>query len=191
MTKNKTIASHGKLSGHLQDIFLVDSFPYEKILDANLAKSARTIVNKFKEILRELKRGFSKQKGTLKRLSLDFVKEFRQAGLRTTVTPYIHMIGNHLFEFDDLIDLGDYNMQGVEKNNDLLSRLYFSSTNPAKNPLRTMLQKLYRMLEMNFDDKSDMINFASVNIYDFPNDDDSRTDDIQPRNVVQHCQFDV
>ncbi|CAF3290599.1 unnamed protein product [Rotaria sp. Silwood2] len=111
--------------------------------------------------------------GVLKRLSLEFVKEFRQSGLRTTVTPYIHIIGNHLFEFDEFNDLGDYNMQGVEKNNDVLSRLYFSSTNPAKNPLLTMLQKMYRMLEMNFEDENEreaMAIFARTGVHDFVED---------------------
>ncbi|CAF5177082.1 unnamed protein product, partial [Rotaria magnacalcarata] len=152
--KNKTIASHGKLSGHLQDLFFVDSFPYKEILSDEIAKSARAVVNKFKEILNEL-------------------KKFRQSGLRTTVTPYIHIIGYHLFEFHELNDLRDYNMQGVEKSNDLLSRLYFSSTNPAKNPLLTMLQKLYRMLEMNFQDEKEreaMTAFARTGVYDFVED---------------------
>lgn len=190
--KNKTIASHGKLSGHLQDIFFVDSFPYEEILDHDTAQSARKVVNKFKEILRELKQSLPREKGKLKRLSLEFVKEFRKAGLRTTVTPYIHIIGNHLFEFDDLTNLSDYNMQGVEKNNDPLSRLYFSSTNPAKSPLRTMLQKLYRMLEMNFDEKDDMMNSVWTDVYDFPIDaDNSLPDDAQPIDTRQGDRCDA
>ena len=171
--RNKTISSHGKLSGHLQDLFFVDSFPYNDILNDEVAKSARNIVSKFKELLNELKHNSVKRKGVIKRLSLEFVKEFRQSGLRTTVTPYIHIIGNYLFEFDEFNDLGDYNMQGVEKNNDLLSRLYFSSTNPAKNPLLTMLQKLYRMLEMNFQDEKErdaMDEFARTGVYDFADD---------------------
>ncbi|CAF1523529.1 unnamed protein product, partial [Rotaria sordida] len=111
--KNKVIASRGKLSGHLQDLFFVDSFPYKEILGDEVAKSARSVVNKFKELLNEVKHNSVKRKGHLKRLCLEFVKEFRQSGLRTTVTPYIHIIGNHLFEFDEFNDLGDYNMQGV------------------------------------------------------------------------------
>ncbi|CAF3820411.1 unnamed protein product [Rotaria sp. Silwood1] len=171
---NKTIASHGKLSGLLQDHFFIDSFPYDDILDDGIAKSARIVVNKFKEILHEIKHTSIKRKGVLKRLSLEFVKEFRQSGLRTTVTPYIHIIGNHLYEFDEFNNLGDYNMQGVEKNNNLLSRLYFSSTNPAKNPLLTMLQTSYRMLEMNFQDEKErnlMREFARMGVYDFVEED--------------------
>ena len=161
------------MSGHLQDLFYVDSFPYNDILNDEVAESARNIVNKFKELLNELKHNSVKRKGVIKRLSLEFVKEFRQSGLRTTVTPYIHIIGNHLFEFDEFNDLGDYNMQSVEKNNDLLSRLYFSSTNPAKNLLLTMPQKLYQMLEMNFQDEKErdaMDKFARTGVYDFADD---------------------
>jgi hypothetical protein len=95
------------LSGHLQDLFFVDSFPYEDILEDKFAKSARTIVSKFKEILVEVKHNSVKRKDVLKRLSLEFVKEFRQSGLRTTVTTYIHIIGNHLSEFHEFNDLGD------------------------------------------------------------------------------------
>ncbi|CAF4278875.1 unnamed protein product, partial [Rotaria magnacalcarata] len=70
-------------------------------------------------------------------------------------------------------------MQGVEKNNDLLSRLYFSSTNPARNPLLTMLQKLYRMLEMNFQDEKQreaMARFACTGVYDFVEEDLSESE---------------
>ena len=38
--KNKTIGSHGKLSGHLQDLVFVGSFPYNDILNDDVAKSA-------------------------------------------------------------------------------------------------------------------------------------------------------
>ena len=109
----KTIASHGQLSGLLQGHFFLDSFSYDKILESEIAKSARTVVNKFKEILNEGKHTSIKLEGVLKRLSLEFVKEFGQSGLHTTVTPYIHIVGNHLDEFDELNNLGDYNMQGV------------------------------------------------------------------------------
>ena len=70
-------------------------------------------------------------------------------------------------------------MQGVEKNNDLLSRLYFSSTNSAKNPLLTMLQKLYRMLEMNFQNEHEreaMAAFAHTGVYDFVEEDLSESE---------------
>ena len=187
--KNKTIASRGKLSGHLQDLFFVDTFPYEEVLGGDIAKSVQAVVYKFKEILNELKSCSIKRKGVLKRLSLEFVKGFRQSGLRTSVTPYIHIVGNHLFEFDEFNDLRDYKMEGVEKNNDLLSRLYFSSTNPSKNPLLTMLQKLYRMLEMNFQDEKEreaMVTFARTGVYDSIDDLSEHESDSEQENVYSH-----
>ena len=42
--KNKTIVSHGKLSGHLQDLFFIDSLPYRDILEDEIAKSARIVI---------------------------------------------------------------------------------------------------------------------------------------------------
>lgn len=191
--KNKTITSHGKLSGHLQDLFFVDSFPYEKILDDDIAKSTRCVVNKFKAIMSELKNNRIDRRHTLKKLCLDFVKQFRQSGLRTTVTPYIHTIGNHLFEFDEFKNLSDFNMQGVEKNNDMLSRLYFSSTNLSKNPLLTMMQKLYRMLEMNFENEDErrvMSNFAHTGVYDFDEtDEDESSSNHRDENVYSRASY--
>lgn len=61
----------------------------------------------------------------------------------------MHIIRNHLRESDEFNDLADYIMQAVDKNNDVLLRLYFSSTNSPENTLLTTLQKLFRMPEMN------------------------------------------
>ena len=64
--KNKTIASHGKLSGHLQDLFFVDSFPYDEILPDGVVKSARSVVYKFKELLNEVRHICTSCKSNLK-----------------------------------------------------------------------------------------------------------------------------
>ena len=68
-----------------------------------------------------------------------FVKDYLHSGLRAVCTPYMHLIGTHLAEQDNNEHLPSYDMQGVEKSNDLLSRLYFSSSNRVKRPLRTMV----------------------------------------------------
>ncbi|CAF2158076.1 unnamed protein product [Rotaria magnacalcarata] len=49
-------------------LFFIDSFPYDDILTDEIAKSARTVANKFKEILNEVKHTNIKRKGVLKRL---------------------------------------------------------------------------------------------------------------------------
>ena len=147
----KTIVHCGRFSGHLQELLFVDSFPYEKIIgNETISKNARNLVNKFKFLLQVIKTEKSKRTSVLADVAKSFVKDFRQSGLRTGCTPYMHLIGTHLAEQDENENLTAYDMQGVEKSNDLLSRLYFSSSNRAKTPLRAMIQNLYRRLEMNF-----------------------------------------
>ena len=177
----KSIVSCGRFSGHLQEVFFVDSFPYEKIIEnKDRSKNAKNLVQKFKFILHLIKMDKSKRTSDLGEVARSFVKDFRQSGLRTGCTPYMHLIGTHLVEQDKYEDLRAYDMQGVEKSNDLLSRLYFSSSNRAKTPLRTMIQNLYRRLEMNFTDPKDrvaLLNYSLKGAWD-ETDDEEDTPDI-------------
>ncbi len=102
--------------------------------------------------------------------------DFRDSGLRTGCTPYMHLIGTHLGEQDKNEDLRAYDMQGVEKSNDLLSRLYFSSSNRAKNPLKTMIQSLYRRLEMNFANPEDRLAMNTYSLKGIWTDTDGEED---------------
>ncbi|CAF1329648.1 unnamed protein product [Didymodactylos carnosus] len=137
--KAKGIRINGKLGGDLQDI-LFESFPYDKILKEPYENDARNIVARFQGILRVLKKPKQIRRNIdLKKLRVEFLDKWNKSNLRTGVTPYIHSIGNHVFEFDEKVDLKSFNMQGVEKGNDRLSRLYFSSTNPAKKPILTLM----------------------------------------------------
>ncbi|CAF4535003.1 unnamed protein product, partial [Rotaria magnacalcarata] len=143
----KTIVPCGRFSGHLQQSFFVNSFPYEKLIEnETISKNAKNLVEKFKFMIQLIRTEKSKRTSVLADVAKSFVKDFRQSGLRTGCTPYMHLIGNHLAEQDENENLTAYDMQGVEKSNDLLSRLYFSSSNRAKTPLRTMMQSLYRRL---------------------------------------------
>ena len=121
------------------------------------SKSARDLVNKFKLILQLIKTEKANRTDNLAQVAKSFVKDFRSSGLRAGCTSYLHLIGTRLAEQDNNEDLRSYDMQGVEKSNDLLSRLYFSSSNRARCPLRTMIQNLYRRLEMNFVDPKDRV----------------------------------
>ncbi|CAF1524322.1 unnamed protein product, partial [Didymodactylos carnosus] len=154
--KNLLIKLHGRFSGHLQDLFF-QNFPYEELLDGNAIVHIDPL----------------KRKKNLKTACVEFLETFTSACLRNNVTPYLHIIGNHLFEFDEREDLGAFNIQGMEKGNDFLSRLYFSSTNAAKKPLYTMMQKLYRPLEMGLtpDDREEIFKFMSTQVYDYEDDD--------------------
>ncbi|CAF2891906.1 unnamed protein product [Rotaria sp. Silwood2] len=174
----KTIVPCGRFSGHLQELFFIDSFPYDKIIqNENISKNAKNLVNKFKSILQLTKTEKSKRTSILADIAKSFVKDFRQSGLRTSCTPYMHLIGTHLAEQDENEDLTAYDMQGVEKSNDLLSRLYFSSSNRAKTPLKTMVQNLYRRLEMNFTEPSERIKMGQYALNGKFSETDSEKDD--------------
>jgi hypothetical protein len=173
----KTIVSCGRFSGHLQDKLFDDSFPYDKVLqNVDVSKNAKNLVQKFKLILQLIKTEKSKRTSDLAELAKSFVKDFRHSGLRTGCTPYMHLIGIHLAEQDKNEDLRAYDMQGVEKSNDLLSRLYFSSSNRAKNPLKTMIQSLYRRLEMNFANPEDRLAMNRYSLKGTWTDSDSEED---------------
>ncbi|CAF1129652.1 unnamed protein product [Didymodactylos carnosus] len=148
---------------------LEDCLKSDKKNDLGISSAAKTAVDKFKDRLKVLKEEKSKRKKVLEVLSKEFVNGLTESGLRSKITPYMHIIGNHLFQFDELEDLGAFDMQGVEKGNDLLSRLYFSSSNPAKTPLKTMMLHLYRLLEMNFEnprERDAIARFAETKVYD-------------------------
>ncbi|CAF1553601.1 unnamed protein product, partial [Didymodactylos carnosus] len=133
----------------------------------------KKLVSDFREILDILKIDPLKRQKNLKTACVQFLQTFNAACLLSNVTPYLHIVGNHLYEFDEKEDLGAFNMQGVEKGNDLLSRLYFSSTNAAKRPLYTMMQKLYRMLEMEWstEEREKREIFMNTHVYDIEDDD--------------------
>ncbi|CAF2107655.1 unnamed protein product [Rotaria magnacalcarata] len=183
----KTIVPCGRFSGHLQQSFFVDSFPYEKIIEnETISKNAKNLVEKFKFMLQLIKTEKSKRTSVLADVAKSFVKDFRQSGLRAGCTPYMHLIGNHLAEQDENENLTAYDMQGVEKSNDLLSRLYFSSSNRAKKPLRTMMQSLYRRLEMNFTDPNEREKMARYALKGTFDETDSEDDEHVIDTVSNH-----
>ncbi|CAF1533589.1 unnamed protein product [Didymodactylos carnosus] len=191
-TKEQLIKLHGRFSGHLQELFF-QKFPYDKLLDGKAEVDANKLVEDFREILDLLKVDPLKRKKNLKTVCIEFLQTFNAACLRSNVTPYLHIVGNHLFEFDERENLGAFNMQEVEKGNDLLSRLYFSSTNVAKKPLYTMMQKLYRILEMQFspDERSDMQIFMNTHVYDIEDDNFVVLPDMNRQNDEQETDYEI
>ena len=64
--------------------FFVDSFPYDDILNDKITKSARIVVNKFKEIPVEVKHTSIRRKGVLNPFRPDVAKrqQFCRRGVR-------------------------------------------------------------------------------------------------------------
>ncbi|CAF2994797.1 unnamed protein product [Rotaria sp. Silwood2] len=185
-TNVKSIVVCGRFSGHLQQKLFVDSFPYEIIENEQISKNAKNLVEKFKIIIELIKTPKAERKHDLSDVSKSFVKEFLRSGLRTVCIPYMHLIGNHLAEQDENENLTTYDTQGVEKSNDLLSRLYFSSSNKAKTPLRTMIQSLYRRLEINFTDPKDRITMTKYALECTSNENDSEDECDVSNNNFSH-----
>ena len=174
----KTIVPCGRFSGHLQELFFIDSFPYQKIIEnETTSKNRKNLVNKFKLLVQLIKTEKSKRTNTVTNVAKSFVKDYLQSGLRTGCTPYMHLIGTHLAEQDENENLTAYDMQGFEKSNDLLSRLYFSSSNRTKTPLRIMIQNLYRRLEMNFTDPSERVKMTRYAVKGTLDETDSDEED--------------
>ena len=77
---------------------------------------------------------------------------------KTTVTPYIHAFVAHLHEFVFLYkDINAFNLQGLEKLNDMTTYQYFKGTNKRDNYLMQIMKKRNRMERLrNFIDDDDL-----------------------------------
>jgi hypothetical protein len=65
---------------------------------------------------------------------------------KTAVTPYIHAFVCHLHEFIELYsDINAFNLQGLEKLNEMTTGQYFKSTNKHNDALEQILKKRNRM----------------------------------------------
>ncbi|CAF4528699.1 unnamed protein product [Didymodactylos carnosus] len=74
---------------------------------------------------------------TLKTDSIGWVKEFSGIFADAYITPYMHVISDHMHEFQELDEddeLACFNLQGAEKYNDLSTTDYFRSTNNTTIP---------------------------------------------------------
>jgi hypothetical protein len=82
----------------------------------------------------------------VKRRSQEWLDLFLTIYNRTAVTPYIHAFVAHLHEFVYLYkDINAFNLQGLEKLNDLTTGQYFKGTNRSDTALTQILKKRNRM----------------------------------------------
>ena len=80
-----------------------------------------------------------------KQQSIIWCERFRSLFGADAVTIYIHVLGNHAFEFHQKYDnLGLYSLQGNEKFNDVTTRDFFMSTNKRNFNIQ-LLQKRIRL----------------------------------------------
>ena len=79
---------------------------------------------------------------------------------KTTVTPYIHAFVSHLHEFVELYkDINAFNLQGLERLNEMTTSQYFKGTNKGDTALHQIMRKRNRMEYLRlFIDDPDMDN---------------------------------
>ncbi len=75
-----------------------------------------------------------------------WLKKYESIYTKKQVTPYMHVFRTHLHEQTRIhghINL--YNLQGLEKQNDITTVVYFRQTNKKNKPVRQILLKFLRM----------------------------------------------
>ena len=108
-------------------------------------ESLQKLWDDFYDIINAVKR-VKIEHSDVKRRTQEWLDLFLTIYNKTTVTPYIHAFVAHLHEFVFLYkDINAFNLQGLEKLNDLTTCQYFKGTNKSDNALTQMLKKRNRM----------------------------------------------
>ncbi|CAF1213593.1 unnamed protein product [Didymodactylos carnosus] len=100
--------------------------------------------------------------------------EFQKTFGKMFVTPYLHVLSNHNVEFlekDDSHDVNAYNLQGVEKLNDMITTDFYRCTNKKNDTIEQMFRRRYRLLYLNVE-KNDSLNCLLRNIHTAPSNVD-------------------
>lgn len=96
----------------------------------------------FFQIFNYLKREGEINYEFIKQNTSNWLKTFLSVYHRSDVTPYIHAFVNHLHEFVRSVDNVDhFNLEGLEKLNDMTTIDYFRATNKRKGSIKQILAK--------------------------------------------------
>ncbi|CAF1593409.1 unnamed protein product [Didymodactylos carnosus] len=102
----------------------------------------------------------------LKQTSVMWVKQFASIFGDSYVTPYMHVLCDHMSEFqekDEDDELSCFNLQGAEKYNDLSTTDYFRSTNKHHNSLEQMIKKRFQQYYVLLDTNETQALFTDIN----------------------------
>ncbi|CAF2975485.1 unnamed protein product, partial [Rotaria sp. Silwood2] len=107
----------------------------------------------------------------LKRDSIEWVKEFGGIFGDAYITPYMHVLSDHMHEFQELDEGGElscFNLQGAEKYNDLTTVDYFRSTNKHHNSTEQMIKKKFQQAYMLLNEEETEALFNDINLKNLP-----------------------
>ncbi|CAF3858859.1 unnamed protein product [Rotaria sp. Silwood1] len=118
----------GRLNSQMHEHFLRD-LPLSAIMkDNQKAFFIKKLCNDFFDLMRLYNRTDINK--NLKQQSINWCERFKSLFGADAVTIYIHVLGNHAFEFHQQYDnLGLYSLQGNEKFNGVTTKDFFMSTN--------------------------------------------------------------
>ncbi|CAF4697496.1 unnamed protein product [Rotaria sp. Silwood1] len=128
LTRKNEIEVSGRLNSQMHEHFLRD-LPLSAIMkDNQKAFFIKKLCNDFFDLMRLYNRTDINK--NLKQQSINWCERFKSLFGADAVTIYIHVLGNHAFEFHQQYDnLGLYSLQGNEKFNGVTTKDFFMSTN--------------------------------------------------------------
>ncbi|CAF1599273.1 unnamed protein product, partial [Didymodactylos carnosus] len=128
LTKKNEIEVSGRLNSQMHERFLRD-LPLDAIMkDYQKAFFIKKLCNDFFDLMKLY--SISDIYQYVKNESIKWCQRYTSLFGAAAVTIYIHVLGNHAFEFHQEYDnLGLYTLQGNEKFNDVTTKDFFLSTN--------------------------------------------------------------
>jgi len=136
-TENKSLL-HRNLTGKekrriFNNIDFVNNFPdlFENDEEKTRLKEYEEVWRNFNEIICFVKNNSKKSNAeTIKTMTGNWLKIFLKFHFEDDITPYIHVFCNHLHEFvEDNGNVNVFNVEGLEKLNDISTMEFFKSTN--------------------------------------------------------------
>ncbi|CAF1620599.1 unnamed protein product, partial [Didymodactylos carnosus] len=103
----------------------------------------------------------------LKTDSIGWVKDFSGIFADAYIIPYMHVISDHMHEFQELDEddeLACFSLQGAEKYNDLSTTDYVRSTNKHHNSLEQMITKELQKAHVLLNEEEKTASFNDINL---------------------------
>lgn len=116
------------------------------VIELKNAPQINKIWQSFYQIYTSLKYTPSPGADVIKRSTETWLNDFLFIYHRSDVTPYIHAFTNHLHEFiQKESNVNNFNLEGLEKLNDLTTQEYFKASNKRKSTVKQILSKRSRI----------------------------------------------
>jgi hypothetical protein len=156
--KPKYKIKHGKLWLHrnltgpekirlFQNINFINTFPS---IDKKKRAKLQVVWKEFLSIFKYIKRGYQNP-DLIQKMTARWLGFFTDVSESVKVTPYIHVFCNHVHEFiQEHGNINTFNVEGLEKLNDISTLQYFRSTNKWVKEKKFILQLLLKRSRISY-----------------------------------------